>query len=294
MQIVTILALFCPAGNTALGQVKPPQGYIGFRLNFPNPDPVYWNGTQKGFYNFDYEILLKNSSDALAGTFWAFNFSFRDSTKTLPANHVGGEQGGYVGLQVKGSNDSLAIFSIWWALDARPGPGANCVEDIEAWYNDANPWAPAITSMDQTDSSRKVAGGPFRSCRLPITLSANTKYRIRLWEISNARKPNEPEWWGAWLIDVTNGKEYLIGQIQTPGEWSWLNGGTGGFIEHFGLMPNGCASIPASQNTIFPTRADNGSQLSTTEAYLYGNCETDLKSRTSIDCDSGQCDITIK
>ncbi len=284
---------FMATGETpAQQQITPPQGYVSFQRVFAGPPPLFWNGTQRGHYAFDYEFELRNTSGELAGTFWANNISFHDSASALPANHVGGSQGGYLGVQVKSESESIAIFSIWWALDARPGPGGHCVDEIEAWYTDDRPWEPRIHSMGETDPSRPVAGGPFRSCRLPISLEPNERYRLRLSEIADARQPDAPEWWGAWLVKVSTGEESLIGQLLVPGSWGWLQSGAGGFIEHFGPMPAGCDSIPASSSTFFAALADN-SLRSSLSASLYGNCEEPLRPRTRIACTAERCDIEL-
>jgi hypothetical protein len=291
--VVFLCVLFHTSTAMAQSEIAPPQGYIGFQRMFPDPPPVYWNGTQRGHYAFDYEFELANASGELAGTFWANNINFHDSEVGLPANHVGGAQGGYLGVQVKSATESIAIFSIWWALDARAGAGAQCVDAIEAWYNDDRPFDPPIHSMAESDPTRQVAGGPFRSCRLPINLAANEAYRLRLYEIADAREPDAPEWWGASFINVSTGDEQLIGRVQVPGAWGWLGSNAGGFIEHFGPMPAGCDSIPASSSTFLATQADNGSVQSSISATLYGKCEASLRRRSNISCAAGRCDVEL-
>jgi hypothetical protein len=280
--LIPSIALFACGGN----DVDPPQGYLSFDRSFT--EPSVWNGDKDGFFNFDFDFVLHDTSSQLAGTFWANNFTFRDSDTSLPSNHVGGDQGGYLGVQIIDSNNSIAIFSVWWAQDAEAGPGATCIDGLEAWYNDSNPFDPPITNINSVDPSRPLAGGPFMSCRLPIDLVSNARYRLRLWVLS------EPgDWWGAWLINVDTGDEQFIGKIQLPNSWQWLNASAGGFIEHFGPMPDGCDSIPASESTYFAATADNGI-TSSLSANLYGDCMTPLSSRTNISCASGQCDVSIR
>ncbi|MBT8079150.1 MAG: hypothetical protein KJO31_11290 [Gammaproteobacteria bacterium] len=292
-----VSAIFCPllVADSAIAQttVSPPQGYIAFDRVFDGPPPTASNGTQTGYYAFDYDFTLGNTSEELAGTFWANNINFHNSSSALPPNHVGGDQGGYVGVQVKSATESIAIFSIWWALDARPGPDAHCVEAVEAWYNDDRPWEPRIHAMSDTDPSRPVAGGPFRSCRLPISLQPNTPYRLRLVEVADAREPDAPEWWGATFTNLSTGEEQWIGQLQVPGSWSWLQSSAGGFIEHFGPMPAGCDSIPATSSAFLATSANNGDATSSNSARLYGQCEAALQPHTNIQCRDGRCQVDI-
>lgn len=282
-----------PVDAMAQATVTPPQGYIAFDRVFEGPPPTPWNGTQIGFSAFDYDFTLSNTAGDVAGTFWANNFTFHNSTSALPANHVGGDQGGYLGVQVKSATESIAIFSIWWALDARPGPGAECIEAVEAWYGDDRPWEPRIHSMSDTDASRPVAGGPFRSCRLPIDLNPDTPYRLRVVEVADAREPDKPEWWAATFTDLSTGTEQYIGQLQVPGSWSWLQSNAGGFIEHFGPMPDGCGSIQATSSAFLATSADNGAAESFIKARLYGKCAETLKPKTKIDCRNDRCQIDI-
>ena len=84
-----------------------------------------------------------------------------------------------------------------------------------------------------------------------------------------------------------------IGDLQVPGSWGWLEGRAGGFIEHFGPMPQGCDSIPASSSTFFAVSADGGSRQSSISAYVYGKCKDSLQPRTQINCADGRCDIEL-
>lgn len=277
-----LVLLACLLGASAANAqaVEPPQGYIGIAHDFGVAPPRY--GQQTGFYNIDYDLKLGTDGAGLAGTFWALNFSFRNSTRQLPPNHANRfpltDQGGYLGVQVKSATESIAIFSIWWTLKAQAGPGAACLAADESWITDEG----------------RIAGGPYRSCRLPITLAKGVKYRLRLAEISDAAKPGQPEWWGAWLINLKTGQERLIGRLQTRGDWGWLNTGTGGFIEHFGPMPNGCASIPKSQSEYFAASADYGSFKSTVDAYVYGSCAAIVTARSTIACTAASCKVTVR
>jgi hypothetical protein len=292
------IALLCTVLNAdvsiAQTNVSPPQGYIGFQRAFDGPLPEYRNGTQRGHYAFHYEFRLDNTSSELAGTFWSNSIRFHNSTADLPSNHVGGSQGGYLGVQVLNETESIAIFSIWWALDARPGPGAHCVDQIEAWYNDDRPFDPPVHTMDEVDASRPLAGGPFRSCRLPIELVAGDTYQLRVVEVSDANEPDAPEWWGATLYNVSKDEEQWIGQLQVPGSWGWLEGHAGGFIEHFGPMPNGCDSIPASSSMFVATTADDGSFTSSISARVYGQCEPSISARSTIECEGDRCAVEVR
>jgi len=140
------------------------------------------------------------------------------------------------------------------------------------WYKDDRPFQPPITDATKSDPRRKVDGGPFRSCRLPVTLASGVKYRLRVWQ-------TKPEWFGAWLIDDATKQEREIGQLQLPGNWGGLKMGSDGFMEQFGQMPQGCGSIPSSDTTFFPATADGGRYTAKLSTSVYGACEKEVKAR---------------
>ena len=293
----TVLGLlgFGASAITAHAQVSPPQGYISINRTISGDSPSYYDGKQTGFYNFDFPFQLSKVGADMAGTFWANNFAFKgsDGPGALPANHVGGVQGGYLGLQVLDATQNVAIFSLWWATASKPGPNATCYDDIEMWYNDDRPFDPPITDAKVTDQNRKTAGGPFHSCRLDVKLEANKQYKLRLWEVSDGNLADDPEWWGAWLINETDDTEEMIGQIQVPGNWDWLNNGAGGFVEHFGPMPKGCGSIPANTSIFKVVQADAGTFQSTISTNSYGACKADIDARSSLSCSGDACTVKI-
>ena len=242
--VVALCAGLLGTGPAAAGPVMPPQGYIGVAQDFGAVTAQ--KGAPKSFYNVDYGLRINSSLAAHHGTFWSNQFNFVNSSGGLPANHTGGDQGGYYGVQaLPDGRRRSAIFSIWWALDAKPGTGAKCLADVEMWYTDDRPFQPPITDATKSDPRRKVDGGPFRSCRLPVTLGSGVKYRLRIWQ-------TKPGWFGAWLIDDGTKQEREIGQLQLPGKWGGLKVGSDGFMEQFGPMPQGCGSIPSSNTTYSP------------------------------------------
>ncbi len=174
----------------AAGQQVTPGGMAYVWYTWPSPLPVYWNGTQIGFYNFDVFLTVDVDPGISSAYFWAHQFHFKDG------------DGGYLGLQTNGYMQGrwvgkMAIFSIWNAKAARPGPGAAC----ERFSGEGEGW----------------------SCRMQYNWSQGRTYRLRLWELCCAHRPWEDEWWGAWILDTTTGQEVFIGQIQVPSSWNWLD-----------------------------------------------------------------------
>lgn len=257
-------------GNADAAGIEPPQGYVGIEQAF-GEDPVAQG--KPGFFRLDFGLVIDALPSNPNGTFWASTFVFHDSADGLPESHIGGDQGSYLGLQMVSAREQLAMFSVWWALEARPGPGAACLGDLEAWYADDRPFDPPIDDMAKTDPARQVDGGPFFSCRLQITLRPGTHYRLRLAE------GRDPAWWSAWLIDDDTKEEHLIGDIRVPAAWGRLTSEVGGFIEHFGPMPKGCDSIPSSTATIAAAVGNDGAAKATVTARNDGACAEDLRPR---------------
>src|SRR4051812_25157673 len=178
-----------PGIHAHAAEVSPPQGYIGFDVDFKSAYAA--NALPKEFYNVDLPLMFNTPLSNHRGTFWSHQFTFTNSSAGLPPNHRGGEQGGYFGLQVLPDGHHMAIFSIWWASAAQPGAGANCTSAVEMYYLDDKPFQPPISDAAKSDPRRKVDGGPFRSCRLPVNLVAGRKYTLRIWKTGDAGK-----WWG--------------------------------------------------------------------------------------------------
>jgi hypothetical protein len=246
--------------------VVSPQGYLGV-------DNVFDRNPAEGFQSVDFYLTIHDLA-SLRSTFWSNTFTFHNSASGLPPNHVGGDQGGYLGVQVIAPENHIAIFSIWWATGSTPMNGASVTTDVEMWYNDANPFKPPITDPAHTDPNRKVAGGPYTSLRLPITLLPDVKYRLRL---ASARAP-----FSGWTASVRNevtGVETVLGVLDVPPSWGGVNANPGGFMEFFGQLPNGCASIPPSTTTFHRAMANEGGISSTVSTRVYGACQEDISGR---------------
>ena len=72
-----------------------------------------------GFYNFDVLLTIEVDPGVQSAYYWAHQFGFKNG------------DGGYMGLQTNGFMQGewvgkMAIFSIWEALAAEPGPEASC------------------------------------------------------------------------------------------------------------------------------------------------------------------------
>lgn len=126
--------------------------------------------------------------------------------------------GGYMGLQ-QGDNAALqnVRFSLWDATEAQ---GTSC---------------------------RKFDGeGKGYTCVLPVTIDTRKFYRLRLWKLGAVK---DGQWWGGWLIEVTNGKltEHMIGKIKVAASYNTVEPSSIiNFVEFWGGHRAPCGRVPAS------------------------------------------------
>jgi len=219
--MLVLAALWTGAGAGSDSLTPGGMAYVWYE--WPQPLPVYWNGTQIGFYNFDVFLTIEKDPGEESYYYWAHQFHFKDG------------EGGYMGLQTNGFMQGrwvgkMAIFSIWNAKAAKPGPNSKC----EYFTGEGEGW----------------------SCRLPYKWVEGHTYRLRLWELCCADKPSQNEWWGAWIMDMNTGKETFIGQIQIPASWQWLDWSVV-WVEYF--MPvSSCNEVPYAKARFDRPSADNG------------------------------------
>jgi len=223
--LVYVLLLVLLSGCSGNGYIPvPPQGQItpgGMAYTWYDwPQP-----SGSGFYNFDVLLTIDVDPGVQSAYYWAHQFSFKNG------------DGGYMGLQTNGHMQGewvgkMAIFSIWEALEAEPGPGASC----ESFTGE----------------------GKGRSCRIPYEWVEGHTYCLRIWEICCAEQPWEDEWWGAWIIDASTEQETFIGKIKVPGSWQWLDDSSVVWAEYYGQV-NGCNSIPYAKVRFEQPIADDSS-----------------------------------
>jgi len=226
---------------------KSPCGMTSANFTWPS-SPSYRDKTQQGFYNLDFYLTIDKEA---SNYFWAHQFGF-----------LAGD-GGYIGLQTsalfKGEITKIAIFSIWKAKNAEPAIGGSA----ELFGHE----------------------GTGYSCKIKFNWIEGRQYRIRLWELWDARKPNEDEWWGAWVLDTTTLKEEFIGNILLPASWKWLKSNSTNFVEYWGLQDgriHSCNEIPYTKATFgFPT-LENGTVKPTNVYYqTYGDCSSIAKIKST-------------
>lgn len=221
-----------------------PGGMIAVKHPWPQ-EPV--TPKQKGFYNLDTFLTIDKAPTMKSYYFWSMQFWFDSGN------------GGYMGLQTGGNiagqeKDKIAIFSIWDALDAKPGNGKDA-------------WAGTFGGE-----------GVGYSCRIAYDWNEGTEYRLRLFEIADSRYPNEPEWWGAWVMNMTTCEETFIGMILVPASWSWLTSGSNFFVEYFLSVPS-CDQIPYAKATLHTPTRENGRVHPTGPPSIetYGKCKSAAK-----------------
>lgn len=223
--IIYVLLLILLSGCSGNGYIPvPPQEQItpgGMAYTWYDwPQP-----SGSGFYNFDVFLTIDVDPGVQSAYYWAHQFGFKNGDD------------GYMGLQTNGFMQGewvgkMAIFSIWDALEAEPGPGALS----EEFTGEGEGW----------------------SCRIKYNWAEGHTYCLRIWEICCAEQPWEDKWWGAWIIDTSTGQETFIGKIKVPGSWQWLDNSSVVWVEYYGQV-NGCNSIPYAKARFEQPTADNGS-----------------------------------
>ena len=176
-----------------------------------------------GFYNFDVLLTIDVDPGTQSAYYWAHQFAFKNG------------EIGYMGLQTNGFMQGewvgkMAIFSIWDALAAEPGPGALC----EQFTGEGEGW----------------------SCRIPYNWVEGHTYCLRFWEVCCAEQPWEDEWWGAWIIDTSSNQETFLGKIKVPGSWQWMDNSSAVWVEYYGQV-NDCDSIPYAKARFEQPTADD-------------------------------------
>lgn len=170
---------------------------------------VHWSfdGPGDDLWNVDQEIRVDRKAPS---TYWALAFRYTGQT-----------QGGYMGVQTKGSrfdgsHGDTAIFSLWGADAARPAEGA-CAA-----------FAPE--------------GGTGMSCRMAFAIRTTTVYRLRLWRLE---RDGSGQWWGAWILSSRTGHDYHLGDLHVPNGVGTV-GDVVNFAEYFGPA-RACDRVPVSQ-----------------------------------------------
>lgn len=263
-----------PGGLASIGYRFPKEpagkhqvGYYNLDFFFKiNKDP----GNSLGNYTIPAEVKAR---DTTLGYYWANQFGF-----------VGGSKNGfdgYIGLQTVGpiftadpkhrqdarknrfvKKTRIAIFSIWNALDAKPADGKSYAAPFG---HEGKGW----------------------SCKVEYPWREGVTYTIRVWQLGDAKKPNEPEWWRGSIIDQSTGKETVIGDIQVPAAWGWLKRDASMFTEYYTSTvkqsvgdadegrpkPRVCMVMPKAEVMVAPPQANGGSVRATRLTVRnYGKC----------------------
>jgi len=176
-----------------------------------------------GFSNFDVLLTIEEDPGIQSAYYWAHSFYFKN------------KEIGYMGLQTNGYMQGewigkMAIFSIWDALAAEPGPGASC----EEFTGEGEGW----------------------SCRIKYNWAEGRIYDLRVGALGIDEQENE--WWGAWIIDTSSNQETYIGKIKVPASWQWLDNSSAVWVEYYGQV-NDCASTSYAKVRFEQPTADNGS-----------------------------------
>jgi hypothetical protein len=219
---VALSLIVCLAGCSGNGYIpEPPQGNLT-----PGGMAYAWyvwpQISGQGFSNFDVLLTIDVDSSIQSSYYWAHQFAFKNG------------DGGYIGLQTNGYMQDawvgkMAIFSIWDALEAEPGPGASC----ERFTGEGEGW----------------------SCRKKYNWVEGHTYCLRIEAYGIDEQENE--WWGAWIIDTSTYEEIFLGRIKVPASWQRLDNYSAVWVEYYGKVIN-CNSIPYAEARFEQPTANDG------------------------------------
>ncbi len=173
--ICSLIILSSCSGNGYIP--TPPQGQIT-----PGHMALIWydwpQSPGNGFYNFDVFLTIDIDPSIQSAYYWAHSLYFKN------------EEIGYMGLQTNGCMQGewvgkMAIFSMWDALEAEPGPGASC-----EWF---------------------TGEGEGWSCRIKYNWVEGHKYCLRIKACGVDEQENE--WWGAWITDTSTSQETFMEMV---------------------------------------------------------------------------------
>lgn len=176
----------------------------------------------QGFSNFDVLLTIDIDPGIQSSYYWAHQFHFKNG------------DGGYMGLQTNGYMQGtwvgkMAIFSLWDALEAEPGPGASC----ERFTGEGEGW----------------------SCRKKYNWVEGHIYGLRIKAGDVDEQQNE--WWGAWIIDASTKEETFLGRIKVPASWQRLDNSSVVWVEYYGKVIE-CNSIPYAEARFEQPTANDG------------------------------------
>ena len=227
--------LLATAPAPAGAQVAVPVGLADTQSSFPSR-PL------RGFYNIDSVMRVTTLANPGAGTFWAQQFFFREG------------DGGYMGLQTQGAladgtrANRVAIFSIF---DNATGTEHGLTEDHENCIGGNNE-------------------GNFVRCSISYPWIVGRDYRLRIYELCCADQPQARERWGGWVRDQVTGVETLIGVIEVPAGWGWLDRNVNAFVEHHTTALDRCSNLPYTRAQLAQPTGDVGAYTATADGIVGG------------------------
>ncbi len=225
--VLCLIASLCCV-QAALAQVELPVGMADTQATLPPK--------ADGYYNLDSHItVFTHEGAATAGYFWSQQFAFTNG------------DGGYMGLQTNGRNNNN---------DRLPRSAVFSMFDNQASV------ARGVVSADDTRCKNFVTSGgdgTFVSCIVPFDWSEGKEYRLRIWMHGDPTASTRR--WSAWVQDTATGAETLIGSIDVPKDWGWLNTFASSFVEYFGPAIARCADIPYTFARWRNITANNGDPI---------------------------------
>ena len=156
--------------------------------------------------------------DEYVGYYWANQFGFT-GTGRWPNGYAGLQTVGSVsksnpdaptdaGRNINVGRGRIAIYSVWNALDGRPGPANS---NAAPFGHEGDGW----------------------SCKLKVDWREGVDYHITVRALDGAGSEPDTRWWRAILTEAEANTEQVIGDILVPADWGGLAGHTSTFTEYY-------------------------------------------------------------
>jgi hypothetical protein len=163
--------------------------------------PYAFDKQANGYDSMTFIIRIDAAPDKKRSFYYAMQYKFIDGN------------GGYIGIQPRGGNKGMAVFSIFG--DGAVPVAANCHGGAD--------------------------GGQGVSCSKAFTFKFNTSYHLDV-----VRDKKDKTLWRGFIKDTGTGKRTEIGSWKPKAGAKGLEANSAGFVEYFPLI-NDCSDISATK-----------------------------------------------
>lgn len=244
------------------GSFSPPNPVSIWQLP---PEPTNSNGI-KGYYNVNSKIKVEVDPNSLLGYFYIHDQFLLDPNRLASRPNDGIF---YMGLQTNVENTKGLVYSMWGAVECRPGQNPD--------------GSPGVAEIFDNPAGHGDAG---RGCHTHIRYNwvQGRTYHLVNWMVSH---DTTGTWWGGKVIDETTGVQTIVGQTKMPRGWGWINGYSDNRVEYYSAPRTSCAELAYTKVRWFPVTANDGQYTATHGSDSYytpgypANCPSQITPLTS-------------